>query len=79
LIEVMTMQMHVIQFASNVKVIRVQLTKVISIFQNRMVQEIQHCTESQLIEDPRMKRERAQSALISNRLRTKSSETTSWC
>jgi hypothetical protein len=77
LIEAMTMKMHSIQFASSVTVIQMKLMKVIRTAENRMVQEFQHCPESQLTEGSRMKRPRIQSVLISNRVRTKSSETAS--
>jgi hypothetical protein len=49
LIEAMTMKMLLIQFASSVTAIQMKLMKVICMIENRMVQEFQHCTESQLI------------------------------
>jgi hypothetical protein len=77
LIAAMKVTMHVIQFASSGTVIQMKLMKVIYMIQNIIVQELQHCTESKLTEVSRIKRQKIQSALISNRIRTKSNEITS--
>jgi hypothetical protein len=50
LIEAMNMKMHLIQFASRLMVIQMKLMKVICTGENRMTQELQHCTGSRLIE-----------------------------
>jgi hypothetical protein len=47
--------MQLIQFASNVTGIQMKLMKVIHMIENKMVEEFQHCTESQLIEAMTMK------------------------
>jgi hypothetical protein len=58
----MHVKMRVIQCGSSVMGIQMKLMKVSGTDKNRMVQEFQHCTESKLTEDSRMKRQRTQFA-----------------
>jgi hypothetical protein len=63
----MKMKMQVIQFASSVTVIQKKLMEVVGNVKNSMVQEFQHRTESELTEDPKIRRPGIQSPLRSNR------------
>jgi hypothetical protein len=62
LFEAMNMKMHLLLFASSVTVIQMKLMKVICTRKNNIIQELQHCTESQLIEEPRNQTPKTQSA-----------------